>query len=455
MKLARKPLRPLSSPRDAFGVVVALITAFSAAGCSEGTPPSVPPLVQTPVEWLKVHAVPIRTFSMNSNDFGDLEPLRSAIGGARVVMLGEQTHGDGTTFLAKARLIEFLHQEMGFDVLVWESGISEVHGVSQYVKAGEDALTAARRGIFGVWTSSAQVLPTFDYVTKTQQTNRPMELAGMDNQIRGILGRDSLTTRLHAFASRIGSSAVHDSHWPTAIMTLAELAVTQHFNTKPTTIEQAALLRILGLVRADALAKASTDRDALFWAQALKSIDSFARMMWAAPAGQFRPEDNNVRDMQMADNLVWLANTYYANRKIIVWAASAHIARAVADLRGANGYAPYSTGWTVHMGTEAHKVLGSQMYSIGFIAASGSFGTPTTPQQQLPVVPPGSMEQHFLDAGLENAFLNLRGGSAGGEWLRDVYTGAFGYQALKGNWANVFDGVVFTRQMIPSTAAPR
>ena len=77
------------------------------------------------IAWLSANAVPIRSIdpSRQSDDFKDLEPIRRAIGNSRVVILGEQSHGDGATFLAKARLIKFLHQRMGFDVLAWEAGL--------------------------------------------------------------------------------------------------------------------------------------------------------------------------------------------------------------------------------------------------------------------------------------------------------------------------------------------
>ncbi len=51
------------------------------------------------------------------DDFSDLAPLAAAIGDARIVQLGETTHGDGAAFLAKVRLVKFLHQHHGFDVL--------------------------------------------------------------------------------------------------------------------------------------------------------------------------------------------------------------------------------------------------------------------------------------------------------------------------------------------------
>jgi erythromycin esterase-like protein len=71
--------------------------------------------------WLKKHAVPLRSIDPADEDFSDLDSFRKAVGDARIVFLSEPSHGDGTSFLARTRLIKFLHQQCGFDVLAFES----------------------------------------------------------------------------------------------------------------------------------------------------------------------------------------------------------------------------------------------------------------------------------------------------------------------------------------------
>src|SRR5688572_18743770 len=53
------------------------------------------------IAWLTANAAPIGSIdpSIPDDDFSDLEPIRRAVGNSRVVMLGEQSHGDGATFL--------------------------------------------------------------------------------------------------------------------------------------------------------------------------------------------------------------------------------------------------------------------------------------------------------------------------------------------------------------------
>ena len=60
------------------------------------------------IGWLSRNAVPIRSIdpTIPDDDFADLKPLVAAVGRSRMVVLGEQSHGDGATFLAKGRLIK-------------------------------------------------------------------------------------------------------------------------------------------------------------------------------------------------------------------------------------------------------------------------------------------------------------------------------------------------------------
>jgi erythromycin esterase len=301
------------------------------------------------------------------------------------------------------------------------------------------------------------VLPVLDYVASTLGTARPLELAGFDNQFTGSVSADSMHLLIEAFARRMGSTVPDDPEWPAARITLRQLANNLHYATKPTAAAQARLLALLDALRADAAGRPSTDREALFWVQVLLSVDAHARAVWATPPNQLTAEGSNARDAQMARNLVWLANVWYPGRKIIVWAASSHIARNAAHLRTESGGQPYAApdGWTVQMGAEAYAALGTQMYTLGFTASSGSAGRVGFPATALQVPREGSLEAYFAQAGVQNAFVDFRSLPAGGEWLKDSWARPFGYLYLQGNWTSVLDGMIYTHAMTPSTLATR
>ncbi|HEY1877937.1 MAG TPA: erythromycin esterase family protein, partial [Rhizomicrobium sp.] len=133
--------------------------------------------------WLAEHVSPIRANDATDEDYSDLEPLGDAIGAARVVQLGEPSHGAGSCFAAKARIVKYLHQRRGFDVLIWESGLYDVALAQAGMRGTDDAMTAARRGVFTLWSMAAEVKPLFDYIKASQPMVRPLEMAGFDMQV--------------------------------------------------------------------------------------------------------------------------------------------------------------------------------------------------------------------------------------------------------------------------------
>jgi hypothetical protein len=65
-------------------------------------------------QWIKTNAIRLSTVQAG-NGFADMEPLAKIVGNARIVALGEATHGTREFFQLKHRMVEFLATRMGFD----------------------------------------------------------------------------------------------------------------------------------------------------------------------------------------------------------------------------------------------------------------------------------------------------------------------------------------------------
>jgi erythromycin esterase len=422
---------------------VAAVVCIPACGDSSPTATADPP-----AEWIAEHA---HTISIDPADesFADLEPFRQAIGSARLVMLGEQSHGDGTTFLAKTRLIKFLHQEMGFDVLAFESGLYDVKKVWELIEAGEPAGSAMPRGIFSIWTGSAEVLPLTAYIEAEAQSARPLRLAGFDSQLTGSASEDFLVEDLTAFLTQRGSKAVEDPGWDASAAMLQTFASNAWWQTRPTEEEKDAVAGFLQDLLTE-IEGFQPDTAGAFWTQMLESLQEEVKHTWSYEPGAWRLDVSSIRDRQMGRNLLWLLEHGFPGSKVIVWAATLHVARHVEDLEIVGSSLTYD-GYTT-MGQVVWDGIGSNAYAVGFTAGGGQVGRWFDAPRGVDAPRSGSLEDVFERGGFTNAFLDFRTIAAGGEWLEgDLLSRPMGYAYMRARWPNHLDGMVYTQTMHPST----
>ena len=160
---------------------------------------------QNPVkQYVQENFQPVATISPDSTDFSDLEAIGRAIGEARVVMLGEQDHGDAPTFLAKRRLVKYLHEQKGFNVLAFEVDFFALNEGWDRVARQEDSIRQfLRNNIFALWTKCVQCEELFDaYIPSTFRTPAPLQVSGFDNQYSGIYSHLDLRPYVDAYLRR-------------------------------------------------------------------------------------------------------------------------------------------------------------------------------------------------------------------------------------------------------------
>jgi erythromycin esterase len=405
------------------------------------------------VAWLKEHAIALRSIDPGDDDFADLEPLRRVIGDARVVQLGEQTHGDGATFHAKARLIKFLNQKMGFDVLAVESGLYDCRKAWAMLREGKEPYAAVSQGVFGIWTRSEQFQPVIDYLVKSARGDRPLELCGFDCQFTAAASREHLLDDVKAVLAQLDEAGMNDAEQTALLEALDVMA--KHEKIKAPDVQEQQRKALAAFGRALTVAKPSAALPAAelaFWRQLASSAAVQAESHFV-PA---KPGSENGRDPQMAKNVLWLAREAYPKRKIIVWAASFHLMRNPSAVRPIKGLPANAYRDTVTMGHDVWKALGKETYTLAFVAAEGEAGRPGAKPFKLNPAPPDSLESLLVDAGHANAIVDFRQLDDSGRWLRQkLIARPLGYGEMEADWTNVFDGVVFTRTMFPSTMTKR
>ncbi|MGI4884885.1 MAG: erythromycin esterase family protein [Janthinobacterium lividum] len=391
-----------------------------------------------------VPARALRSLSPADTSFAELEFLRSEIGGARVVFLGEPTHGEGNVLAAKARLVAFLQQRLGFTTLALESGFFELHKAQQGIAAGKSVPKNLASSVFPVWTSTQEFQAVGPLVGPDG-----LRLMGFDPQLSGDYS-DDLADDLEDFLeSEKGADAVNYELLGDAVDYMAA-----HYAFSPA--QQLAdfenvLAQADRLLRKAAGAPAASRRtEAAFWQQCLRSLGALARDYAAhdpsaKTAATFVAADSNPRDAQMADNLLWYLRQHPAE-KIICWGALPHFANRV-EVLGSDELRAYQP-----MGRAVKAALGpNQVYILGTLAGGGTHGL--VGSAGVPVPPPaaGTLEAELLAKDAPLAFVSLKHDAPG----LQLTTYAFDYQPLAGPWSEVVDGFLFFRSVAPPhPAAP-
>ena len=386
----------------------------------------------------------VRSIEPSDTDFSDLSGLRAAVGGARVVLLGEQTHGEGSTFSAKIRLIKFLHEKMGFDVLAFESGLYDCARIWENVQQGGTLSQEVIGSLFYMYATSVQMGPLFDYVQAGLHAAHPLVLTGFESQHTGVKAKTQLFDDFERFLRKESPSAV-DEEWQ--LFRRVSVATFGSRDYRPGPEEKVRFFRKLSELQR-VLGEGGRVTDSLtnsigFWYQVVNSIESQTTRYWGMVDGN----EVSVRDAQMAKNLIWLAEKAYPGKKIIVWAHNGHIAKGMGSLNGGRKPARPEDAF-VPMGATIHRSFGSKAYCIGFSGSEGTYMNYVNDQiVTVEARPASSIEGALAAAGNTYAFLDYH--KAPGA-LQKVQDGTLGdFQAVKGVWPEVFDGLFFIARVYP------
>ena len=407
------------------------------------------------VAWLRQHAASLRTIDPSDEDFSDLEPLGKAIGEARVVLLGEATHGDGAAFRAKGRLVKFLHQRLGFDVLVWEAGFYECAKAGEAIASGKGWRAAVDKAVPDL-VRTDQCRSLLEYIRATQHTARPITLAGMSWY---TYADSALFDDVIAFFGAV------DPGWPSRKQrdvlagfrkTLSDLGNHRRPKTPmgPPGIEHVeAMIEMLTRDPSGAFRARHGARAVGFMRLALENLRGFMAF-WYRPLTQGGVDDNPLGVIE-GRNVLFLVNEYFSGRKLIVWAHNGHIARGTLQVEEIEPKFKFNE--TIATGQRIHDALGRAIYSVMLIAHGGKSNGWWGEPRELATPPVGSLEDLMHRAGLKQAFVDLRA-LPPGHWLRTRQVARpVSYAPMRADWSQVYDGLLFIDTMTPTTtvsAAP-
>lgn len=311
------------------------------------------------VDWIRASAIPITTVEA-SNGFSDLEPLRRVIGDARIVSLGEATHGTREFFQLKHRLLEFCVSELGFTIFGIEASYPECLRVNDYVLHGTGDPAEALAGTrFWTWDTE-EVLALIEWIRGWNATHaRQVKFYGFDMQFptEAALGVLDYLARVAPDLATASEEAL----WP-----LADDFSVDHFHLFPKATRDAALASI------ERIGEAFT-RDRHVWVAATSELEwQLARLNAVVldQSARLRLATSHAstisRDVAMAENVAALLALEGPEAKAVLWAHNRHAARESMYFADDKTRLP-------NMGSRLHELFNRQQLVVGFAFNQGSF----------------------------------------------------------------------------------
>ncbi len=391
--------------------------------------------------------IPIKSISPNDIEFSDLQPLKKAIGNARIVMLGEQNHGDGSSIAARVRLVKFLHEEMGFNTLAMESQMFSGKMLQDHKLALDTGnyWNDIRFGIMKVWAHSEQCYPLWQYLFEKPN----LKIVGFDSQIEDGHTRHNFKPRLNDFFLKL---KLDTADYPSLFDVLAKLVDPRYLfarwkpEKKMKDRFNQELNEVIEKLRIES--QTSTNEELKFYLRWFINVrDQTNRSRWS--------EQQHARDSIMADNILWLANDYFPNDRIICWGALRHFIKNPWQINTQMDF-KYEYGYTT-AGNLVVEQMEQEIYILGTTEYEGITSRGPWPdgfgyeEDTLTVSSDISLERHIEQLGLEYAFVDFKN-HKGPYWLmRDsVVSRPIGAVEMKAIWPDILDGLLFIKTMEPN-----
>lgn len=416
-------------------------------------PPTPPPPTREEIAWLRSALKPLR-LAAPATAGPDLAALGSLLASARLVGLGEVTHGSHEVFALHEQLTRHLIGQKGFGGLLLDASPAGCAALSDYVRTGQGDPARLLTTLGEGW-NTPELLALLRWLREQQRTHpaTPLLLAGLDMQqpeqalasLRQLTEPDDdfAQTRLQRIAQLLASFRHPAADDPDLLL----------HPDQPQDSLLAPLRRVLNELRA------GLDDRAMIGGHPA-SLRTLARRRYylrlVEQGATWRrlslPASFNYRQACLAENAQYLREQEASNGRLVLWANNTSVAGALSLTEKP-------------MGQWLRATLGTGYLALGAVLGQGSYAAagPGGKWASAPLAAPrpGAYEA-WLNTGPAAFWLPLSALALDDDnaWLfqeqllRDIGPAAARNQYMLHSLRNEFDAVVFLRESTATQPLP-
>ena len=385
----------------------------------------------------------------DSNDVKSFELLGSIVADKDIVILGESGHGDGKTHELKSRLIKYLIEEKGFNTFAGEgTGFLDMETLNE----NSFQITIPHNFLKINWTRSWGNSDSMRNLVNTLEKNQ-LKYVGLESYTYLISESPEMTVDY----LKKNLTELDRIRFAKQLNTIEEtLFKTSLFNSTANVSENEIALYIENLKTIKATLKSQNNTEENkpeLLIMVIENMISLAKQFKHHIIGTYTAQNVaiNIRDEQMAKNLIWYKERH-KDSKIIVWTANFHGAKKIRDIRYKEEEPDLYDDYIL-FGEHLHNEYGNNIYSIAFTSAKGETLNAYWEQTKTTKIDAGkgTLENELYDKGIEYGFLDFSAIRNSSPRLKDEIfnTIILGHDNKPGKWLNVFDGVFFLKTESP------
>ena len=334
----------------------------------------------------------------------DLDPLIEKIGGARIVLLGEASHGTHEYYTWRSAISRRLIEEKGFNFIAVEGDWPDCYRVNRYIKgldnAGKNADEVLKQfnrwptWMWANWEVAALVTWLKDFNSRAGP--RKVGFYGLDvySLWESMEVLVDYLNKMDPPAARIAEKAMH-------CFSGARRSEQQYAMQSLSNSCKSEVARLLKEVRLKAAAYNHDPEAALNTTQnahiAVEAENYYSNMV------AFNDNTWNIRDKHMMDSLERVMRFYGPDSKAIVWEHNTHVGDArYTDMAGSGLF---------NIGQLAReRYPGNQTFIVGFgcysgtVMAGDAWGAPMK-EMEVPEAREGSIEEMLHSESTHNRLI--------------------------------------------------
>lgn len=301
----------------------------------------------------------IQLLPPESKEYSDLQFLNKELQDKKLVMLGEITHMYGNIFEMKARIVEYLHKELGYTTIAMESSMYDLWLMNKNNFNSKEFNDA----VWGVWSSSIE----FQRLVKYIEDNN-LKVVGFDSQFN-----NNVPKFIDDFFDYCEDKNIELELDEDDLAIIIE-GVLENVSFDETDIKFSNFEKEFNRIL-QAISKLESNEQNYYWSQFSKNIitcskDAFYNKKEILSTN-FGNSNHNFRDAQMADNLISYMQRN-PNEKVICWADNIHIINNISSVNK-----PIIKDF-ISMGSYIKNALKNEVYSLATIHANDSLLERTT-----------------------------------------------------------------------------